>query len=122
MKITKLSTSKSLEKVCKEIEEMIPRVLGTSPNKAKDGKAVVYYPARRFGGTDDMMDDVRIVVRKVNNSLVSVKLENSERMKKNQLADPLIQDLFGDNWRLPFLERAYRALDRTLISMYSKEN
>lgn len=121
MKITKLSTSKSPEKVCKEIEEMIPRVLGTNPNKTKDGKVVVYYPARRFGGTDDMMDDVRIVVRKVNNSLTSIKLENSERMK-NQPTDPLIKEIFGDNWRLPFLERAHRVLDRCMRSMYPKEN
>ena len=72
MKRVKFSTNKSVDVVCKEIEQMIPCVLGTKPKKEKRDKEIVYYPARKFLGTDDMMDDVSIVVRKVNNSLTNI--------------------------------------------------
>ena len=119
MKTIKLSTNKSVETVCKEIEKMIPCVLGTKPNKTKEDKAVVYYPARRFLGTDDVMDDVCIVVRKVNNSLTSIKLEDSERLKNT---DPLIKDIFGENWRLPAINKAYKTLENVLSQMFPKES
>lgn len=118
MKILKLSTQKNMEDTCKEIEKMIPCVLGTKTNKMREGKSVVYYPARRFMGTDDLMDDVRIVVRKVNNSLTSIKLENSERLANPK---PLIKEMFGDNWRLPAIEKAYKTLSNVLSQMFPKE-
>lgn len=117
MKVLKLNTQKSVDDVCKEIERMIPCVLGTKPNKVKEEKAIIYYPARRFMGTDDLMDDVRITVRKVNNSLVSIKLENSERLKNT---DPLIKEIFGDNWRLTAIEKAYNVLFSVLSQMFPK--
>lgn len=117
MKVLKLSAKKSVEEVCKEIEKMIPCVLGTSPNKTRREKAVVYYPARRFMATDDLMDDVRIIVRKVNNSLTSIKLEDSEKLKN---PDPLIKEIFGDNWRLVAIEKSYSALANVLSQMFSE--
>ena len=77
MNKVKFNTNKSVEVVCKEIEQMIPCVLGTKPNKEKRDTETVYYPSRRFMGTDDNMDDICIVVRKVNNSLTNIRLENS---------------------------------------------
>lgn len=119
MKMCKFSTHKSVEEACKEIEKMIPCVLGTKPNKAKEDDAIIYYPARRFAGEDDLMDDVRIVVRKVNNSLTSIKLEDLEDLKNT---DPIFVGLFGENRRLPMLEKAYEVLSNVLLQMFPKEN
>ena len=107
MKKVKFSVNKSVDIVCKEIEEMIPCVLGTKPNKTKEDKTTVYYPARRFMGTDDMMDDVTITVRKVNNSLTSVKLENSEYHEKH-----------GTVLRGHALSKAYHVLEKVMSQMY----
>lgn len=119
MKVVKLSTSKSIEDVCKEIEKMIPCVLGTKPNKTKEDKAIIYYPARQFLGTDDLMDDVRIVARKVNNSLTSIKLEDSEHLKN---VSPFIKEIFGENWRLPAINKAYKTLENVLSQMFPKQS
>ncbi len=97
---------------------MIPCVLGTRHNKTKEDKAIVYYPARRFLNTDDLMDDIRIVVRKVNNSLTSIKLEDSERLKNTS---PLIKEIFGENWRLMAINKAYETLSNVLGQMFPKE-
>lgn len=106
MKRVKFSTNKSVDIVCKEIEQMVHNVLGTKPKKEKEDKNIIYYPARRFFGTDDMMNDVVIIVRKVNNNLTSIKLENSEYYKKLR------------NWRSPALEKAYNTLEHVLKQMY----
>lgn len=106
MKKSKFNTSKSVDTVCKEIEQMIPCVLGTKPNKEKRDKEIVYYPARRFMGTDDNMDDICIIVRKVNNSLTNVRLENSEYHEKNE------------NWRVPAIRKAYITLENVLSQMF----
>lgn len=118
MRMDKMSTKKSVEEVCKEIDEMIPCVLGTKPNKNKVDKSIIYYPARRFLGTDDLMDDISIIVRKVNNHLTSIKLEDSERLKK---PDPLIKEIFGENWRLFAINKAYETLSNVLRQMFPKE-
>lgn len=121
MKVLKLSANKTVDEVCKEIEKMIPCVLGTKPNKTKEDKAIVYYPARRFAGTDDgsAMDDIRIVVRKVNNSMTSIKLLDMERREK---IEPIIKEIFGENWRTPAIKKAHSALERVLKEMFSKES
>lgn len=106
MKKSKFNTSKSVDTVCKEIEQMIPCVLGTKPNKEKRDKEIVYYPARRFMGTDDNMDDICIIVRKINNSLTNVRLENSEYHEKNE------------NWRVPAIRKAYITLENVLSQMF----
>lgn len=106
MKKQKFSTEKSVEIVCKEIEEMIPCVLGTKPNKEKDDKAIIFYPARRFMGTDNNMDDVRIIVRKVNNTLTNIRLENTEYHETNE------------NWRAPAVKKAYSTLEKILSQMF----
>lgn len=106
MKKIKFATSKSVDVVCKEIEQMIPCVLGTKPNKEKRDKETVYYPARRFMGTDDNMDDVCIIVRKVNNSLTNIRLENSEYHEQNE------------NWRVPAIRKAYSKLESVLGQMF----
>lgn len=113
MKRVKFSTNKSVDVVCKEIEQMIPCVLGTKPKKEKRDKEIVYYPARRFLGTDDMMDDVSIVIRKVNNSLTNVKLEYSEYFEKECSS-------FGLNWRVPALRKAYSTLENVLGQMFKQ--
>lgn len=87
---------------------MIPNVLGTKPNKQKVDKEIVYYPARRFLGTDDNMDDIRIIVRKVNNSLTNIRLENSEYHEKYK------------NWRVPALRKAYSKLENVLGYMFKQ--
>lgn len=107
MKKVSFTTNKSVDVVCKEIEEMIPCVLGTAPNKEKYGVKIVYYPARKFMCTDENMDDVHIIVRKVNNSLTSIKLENSERQKMNE------------TWRAPALIKAYSVLEKVLGQMFN---
>lgn len=106
MKKVKFNTSKSVDIVYKEIEQMIPCVLGTKPNKEKRDKETVYYPARRFMGTDDNMDDICIIVRKVNNSLTNIRLENSEYHEQNE------------NWRVPAIRKAYRKLENVLGQMF----
>lgn len=106
MKKIKYTTSKSVDVVCKEIEQMIPCVLGTKPNKEKRDKETVYYPARRFMGTDDNMDDVCIIVRKVNNSLTNIRLENSEYHDQNE------------NWIVPAIIKAYSKLENVLGQMF----
>lgn len=106
MKKIKFNTSKSVDTVCKEIEQMIPCVLGTKPNKEKRDKETVYYPARRFMGTDDNMDDVCIIVRKVNNSLTNIRLENSEYHEQN------------GNWRVSAIIKAYSTLENVLDQMF----
>lgn len=111
MKRVKWNTSKTVEEVCKEIEKMIPHVLGTKPKKEKVDKTIVYYPARGFLFTDDMMDDVSITVRKVNNSLTNIRLENSEYFEKEL-------STFGENWRCPALRKAYNTLENVLNQMY----
>ena len=106
MKKIKFNTRKSVDTVCKEIEQMIPCVLGTKPNKEKRDKETVYYPARRFMGTDDNMDDVCIIVRKVNNSLTNIRLENSEYHEQNE------------NWRVFAIRKAYITLENVLGQMF----
>ena len=106
MKKIKFATSKSVDVVCKEIEQMIPCVLGTKPNKEKRDKETIYYPARRFMGTDDNMDDICIIVRKVNNSLTNIRLENSEYLEHNE------------NWRAPAITKAYSKLENVLGQMF----
>ena len=113
MKKIKFNTNKTVDTVCKEIEEMIPCVLGTKPNKEKKDKETIYYPARKFLGTDDMMYDVRIIVRKVNNSNTNIRLENSEYFEKEC-------STFGLNWRVPALRKAYSTLENILGQMYKK--
>ena len=108
MKKIKFNTSKSVDEVCKEIEQMIPCVLGTKPNKEKRDKETIYYPARRFMGTDDNMDDVYIIVRKVNNSLTNIRLENSEYHEQN------------GNWRFPAIRKAYNKLENVLGQMFKQ--
>ena len=108
MKKNKFNTSKSVDTVCKEIEQMIPCVLGTKPNKEKRNKETVYYPARRFMGTDDNMDDVCIIVRKVNNSLTNIRLENSEYHEQN------------GNWRVLAIRKAYITLENVLGQMFGQ--
>lgn len=111
MKRIKFNTTKNIETVCKEIEEMIPCVLGTKPNKTKQDKSIVYYPARRFMGSDDSMDDVKITVRKVNNSQTNIKLENTQ-YHENECST------LGLNWRVPNLNKAYEKLENVLKQMY----
>lgn len=106
MKKIKFATSKSVDTVCKEIEQMIPCVLGTKPNKEKRDKETVYYPARRFMCADDDMDDIRIIVRKVNNSLTNIRLEDSERHEQNE------------NWRANAIRKAYSTLENILSQMF----
>ena len=106
MKKVKFSTNKSVDVVCKEIEQMITCVLGTKPNKEKRDKQTVYFPARRFIDTDDNMDDICIIVRKVNNSLTNIRLENSEYHEQNE------------NWRAPAIRIAYSKLENALAQMY----
>ena len=106
MKKIKFSTNKSVDIVCKEIEEMIICVLGTKPNKEKKDKEIVYYPARKFMDTDAYMDDVRIIVRKVNNSLTNIRLENSQWHERNQ------------NWRALAIRVAYDKLENVLGQMF----
>lgn len=120
MKVLKLSVKKSVDDVCKEIENMIPCVLGTKPNKTKEERAIVYYPARGYAGIDDnLMDDIQIVVRKVNNSLTSIKLENSEKSKETE---HFIRQLANRDWELHYFEKAYSTLNRVLFGMFPKEN
>ena len=108
MKKVKFNTNESVDVVCKKLEQMIPSVLGTKPNKKKVDKEIIYYPARRYMNTDDMMDDVRIIVRKVNNSLTNIRLEDSEYHEKNE------------NWRAIALRFAYDTLKRVLGQMFCK--
>lgn len=87
---------------------MIPCVLGTKSNKEKRDNEVAYCPARRFMGTDDDMDDICIVVRKINNSLTNIRLENSEYHEQNE------------NWKSPALRRAYSKLENVLGQMFGQ--
>lgn len=109
MKRAKFSTSKSVDEVCKELEQMFKDVLGTNPKKEKGDKCIIYYPAKRFLGTDDMMQDVSITVRKVNSSLTSIKLENNEYMETCS-REP--------NWRCHALRKAYSVLNNVMTGMY----
>lgn len=106
MKKVKFNTNKSVDAICNEIEQMISCVLGAKPNKEKRDKEIVYYPARRFTGADDNMDDVCIVVRKVNNSLTNIRLENSEYHEQNE------------NWRALALRKAYINIENALSQMF----
>lgn len=119
MKRAKFTSNLSIDAVCKRIEEMIPCVLGTAHNKTKRDKDIVYYPARGFMFTDDNMDDVTIVVRKVNNTTTSVKLEYSEYTNNNP-----IPSFFGvkseEDWRIAVLEKAYSTLENVLGQMFNK--
>ena len=119
MKIAKFTSNLSMDAVCKRIEEMIPCVLGTAHNKTKRDKDIVYYPARKFMCTDDNMDDVTIVVRKVNNTTTSVKLEYSEYTKNNSR-----HSFFGvksdEDWKIIVLEKAYSKLENVLGIMFNK--
>lgn len=90
---------------------MIPCVLGTKAKKVRTDKSIIYYPARKFLGTDDMMDDVTITVRKINNALTNIRLENSEYFEKEL-------NTFGENWRCPILRKAYSTLENVLKQMY----
>lgn len=103
------TTNKTVEVVCKDIENIIVSVLGTKPVKRNIDKAIYYYPARRYAGMDDNMDDVRIIIRKVNNSTTSIKLENSEWMKNSP---------YGGSWRCPVLTKVYDIMTNALQSYY----
>lgn len=120
MKVLKLSAKKRVEEVCKEIEEMIPCVLGTKPNKKKVEKDIVYYPARGYAGIDSgLMDDIRIVVRKVNNSLTSIKLED---LKKSSETEHFAWQIREREWESLYFEKSYNTLNRVLSGMFPKEN
>lgn len=120
MKKVKWNVNKSVDEVCKKIEQMIPDVLGTKHNKTKEDKAIIYYPARKFMGTDDLMDDVRIIVRKVNNSTTNVCLENSEEIERQVKFEGVVLFQAGPNWRTPALTKAYEILERVLGQMFSR--
>ncbi len=83
MRRTKFSSIRTVHDVCKEIEELCPKVLrGVKPIKEKKDKTTyIYYPALKFSFACADMDGVKIIVRKVNNSLTSIKLEDEERYK-----------------------------------------
>ena len=120
MKRAKFTSNLSMNDVCKRIEEMIPCVLGTAHNKTKLDKDIVYYPARRFMCTDDNMDDVTIVVRKVNNTTTSVKLEYSEYTKNNTIPSFFGIKAADDGWKITVLEKAYSTLENVLGQMFNK--
>ncbi len=109
--IDKFSTDMSVENSCKEIEKMIPIVLGEcKPKKSKVGKDIVYFPARRYMFTDDMMDDLSITVRKINNSLTHIKLEFGDNVLKDKT-----------NWRFHALNMAYIRLRNALSEIFNNE-
>lgn len=108
------TSTEPVDATCKRIEDMIHNTLGTKPNKTKEDKFIVYYPARKFMGTDDDMDDVRIVVAKVNNATTSIKLENNQYHSKKDI----FTEIFGENWRKPALTKVYEILEKCLRSMY----
>lgn len=118
MQRVKFNTNKSVDAVCKEIEQMISDVLETHHNKTKKDKAIVYYPARRYMGTDDAMDDITITVRKVNNSTTNICLENSEYTFKPIMFGGIVAYPAGCNWRCPALTLAYTTLYKVLNQMY----
>lgn len=109
MKKVKFNTNKSVDVVCREIMEMVPNVLGTKPVKQVKDKEICIYPACRFLGTDDAMNDVRIIIRKVNNNLTNIRLENTEFQEKE----------VGGTWRVPALIKAYNTLEKVLGDMHT---
>lgn len=118
MQRVKFNVNKSETEVCREIEQMIMSVLGTRHNKTKKDKATVYYPARQFMGTDDLMDDITITVRKVNNSTTNICLENTEETFKPVVFGGIVAYTAGSNWRCPALKLAYDTLYKVLNQMY----
>lgn len=107
MKKASFTTKKIVDVVCEEVEEIITGVLGVRVKKNKIEKAIVYYPAQQYAGMDDNMDDVKIIIRKVNNSITSIKLENAEVMAKH------------GNFRSFALQRAYEILKSVMEKKYA---
>ena len=117
----KFTSPESVDITCKRIEELIRNTLGTKPNKTKEDKFIIYYPARKFMDTDDDMDDVRIIVTKVNNTTTSIKIENTQYHEQHSMFDPGPSDtpIPFFNWRTPALIKAYEILEKCLRNMYT---
>ena len=114
--VNKFSTDMSVENTCKEIEKMIPIVLENDckPKKSKRNgngcKDIIYFPARRYMFTDDLMDDLSITVKKINSSLTHVRL---------QFDDAIIKD--PANWRFHALNMAYIKLRGALSDLFNNK-
>ncbi len=113
MRRTKFSTSKPVSEVCKEIEDLCSQVLrGVKPEKEKENdNNIIYYPARRLSVANADMDGVKIMVRKVNNSLTSIKLEDEERLKGS---------IFKDNRRYIIPKETYDVLKDAMVERYAQ--
>lgn len=110
MKKTSYSVNDSVDNICRLIESICRDVLETKAKKEKKDKAIIYYPARRFMGMDDLMDDVSIIIRTVNSNICSVKLEHTEYLRsKGSISD-----------RLYFLDLAYDKLKHVLDNEFTK--
>lgn len=118
MRRAKFSTTKNVDETCKELEQLIRTVLGTNPNRSKQDKTIVYHPARKYWGTDDLMDDISIIVRKVNNSLTNITLEDDEMSRKAVKINGVVITEQDANWRSDALKRAYSKLEAALNDMY----
>ena len=66
------------------------------------------------------MDDVSIVVRKVNNTTTSVQLEYTEYTKNNATPSFFGIKAADDGWKITVLEKAYSTLENVLGQMFNK--